>query len=134
MKKVLLIDDSDFNRKIVEVILSSRGYELLQAKDAKQGLEMAKKHKPDLILMDIQLPGMDGYQATRILKSDETTRDIPVIALTANAMPQHTEKAREAGCDGYITKPFDTRSLPGLIDKFILGKEEIEDEQDISSR
>jgi len=105
MSKILIVEDSVANMKLAVFILQSAGHTVLSAADAEIGLTLARNEKPDLILMDIQLPGMDGLEATALLKSGELTRDIPVIALTALAMKGDEERIRAAGCDGYIAKP-----------------------------
>ncbi len=109
--KILVIEDNDLNRKLFNAILESGHYDHISAADAEEGLKLAKEHHPDLILMDIQLPGMDGLTATRHLKEDPVLKNIPVIALTAYAMPEDKEKALSAGCDGYISKPVDVQTL-----------------------
>jgi two-component system, cell cycle response regulator DivK len=103
--KVLIIEDNAANMTLATFLLQWAGYSLLSATDAEAGLTLARNEQPDLILMDIQLPGMDGFQATLLLKRDETTRAIPVIALTALAMKGDEERIRAAGFDGYIAKP-----------------------------
>ena len=105
MAKVLIIEDNAANMKLAIFLLQSAGHTVLSATDAEAGLTLARDEHPDLILMDIQLPGMDGLQATVLLKRDEATRAIPVIALTALAMKGDEERIRAAGCDGYIAKP-----------------------------
>jgi len=105
MSKILIVEDSAANMKLAVFILQSAGHTVLSAADAETGLMMAREKQPDLILMDIQLPGMDGLEATKLLKRGEMTRDIPVIALTALAMKGDEERIRAAGCDGYIAKP-----------------------------
>ena len=105
MAKVLIVEDNPTNMTLAVFLLQSAHYEVLSATDAEAGLAMARDERPDLILMDIQLPGMDGLQATALLKSDSATRSIPVIALTALAMKGDEERIRAAGCDGYIAKP-----------------------------
>jgi two-component system cell cycle response regulator DivK len=105
MAKVLIIEDNATNMTLAMFLLQSAGHTVLSATDAEAGLMLARDEHPDLILMDIQLPGMDGLQATMILKRDEVTRAIPVIALTALAMKGDEERIRAAGCDGYIAKP-----------------------------
>lgn len=104
---ILIIEDNPMNTKLVRDLLQSGGYKTLEAQDASSGLEMARREKPDLILMDIELPGMDGLEATRILKNDPVTAGIPVLAVTAYAMKGDAEKALDAGCDGYVSKPID---------------------------
>lgn len=105
MARILVIEDNPANMTLAVFLLKSGGYAVLSATDAEAGLTLARAEQPDLILMDIQLPGMDGLAATSILKKDETTRAIPVIALTALAMKGDEERIRAAGCDGYIAKP-----------------------------
>jgi two-component system cell cycle response regulator DivK len=105
MAKVLIVEDNPANMTLAVFLLKSAGYSVITATDAEAGVGMARAQQPDLILMDIQLPGMDGLQATTLLKSDEATRAIPVIALTALAMKGDEERIRAAGCDGYIAKP-----------------------------
>ncbi|HSY49924.1 MAG TPA: response regulator [Thermoanaerobaculia bacterium] len=112
---ILVVDDNSTNLKLVSDVLGFEGYRILQADDAESAQEIIRKTPPDLILMDIALPGMDGLTLTRLLKADETTRHVIVIALTAFAMKGDEAKARLAGCDGYITKPIDTRTLPGAV-------------------
>jgi two-component system cell cycle response regulator DivK len=105
MTKVLIIEDNRTNMTFATFLLESAGYTVLSATDAEAGLALAHAEQPDLILMDIQLPGMDGLEATRLLKQDAATRAIPVIALTALAMKGDEERILAAGCDGYIAKP-----------------------------
>ena len=105
MATVLIVEDNPANMTLAVFLLTSAGHTVLSATDAETGLSMARAQNPDLILMDIQLPGMDGLEATALLKSDEATRPIPVIALTALAMKGDEERIRAAGCDGYIAKP-----------------------------
>jgi two-component system cell cycle response regulator DivK len=105
MARILIVEDSPDNMMLTELLLQSVGHAVLSAVDAEAGLTLARAELPDLILMDIQLPGMDGLEATALLKRDEATRAIPVIALTALAMKGDEERIRAAGCDGYIAKP-----------------------------
>ncbi len=105
MARVLVVEDNPANMTLAVFLLQSVGHSVLSAMDAEAGLTLARSEQPDLILMDIQLPGMDGLEATALLKRDETTRAIPVIALTALAMKGDEERIRAAGCDGYIAKP-----------------------------
>ncbi|HEC30316.1 MAG TPA: response regulator [Gammaproteobacteria bacterium] len=114
MAKLLLVEDNELNRDMLSRRLERKGFEIVLAKDGIEGVKLAMAEKPDLILMDMSLPVMDGWEATRQIKSDETTRSIPVIALTAHAMSGDREKALEAGCDEYDIKPID---LPRLIEK-----------------
>lgn len=114
MSRILLVEDNEMNRDMLSRRLGRRGYEVSIAEDGQQGVEMAGAVKPDVILMDMSLPVMDGWEATRKLKADEATRDIPVIALTAHAMAGDQEQALAAGCDDYDTKPVE---LPRLLEK-----------------
>ena len=110
-KTILVVEDNKMNMKLFRQMLKIGNYKHLEAVNGEEGLKIAKLHKPDLILMDIQLPGMDGLTATRELKSDPEMAHIPVVALTAHAMQGDKQKCIEAGCNGYITKPIDTRSF-----------------------
>lgn len=112
---ILIVDDNEANLKLARVTLELEGYEVVTAADAEQARAAVRERKPRLILMDIQLPGTDGLTLTRELKADPATSGIAVIALTAYAMKGDDAKAREAGCDGYIAKPIDTRALPGVV-------------------
>ena len=105
MAKILIVEDNPANMTLAVFLLNSAGYTIVSATDAEAGVALARTEQPDLILMDIQLPGMDGLQATGVLKADATTRHIPVIALTALAMKGDEERIRAAGCDGYVAKP-----------------------------
>jgi CheY-like chemotaxis protein len=116
---ILVIDDNPANAKLVAYLLNARGYELRTAANAGEALQALESFHPRLILMDLQLPGMDGLSLTRQLKAAPATRDIIIVALTASAMKGDAEKAREAGCDGYITKPIDTRTLPATLAGFL---------------
>jgi two-component system, cell cycle response regulator DivK len=113
--RILIVDDNPVNLKLASDILEIEGYAVVKAEDAEEAQEMLKDIIPDLILMDIALPGMDGLTLTRTLKADARLKHVPVIALTAFAMKGDDQKAFEAGCDGYITKPIDTRKLPQLV-------------------
>jgi CheY-like chemotaxis protein len=112
---ILVVDDNPTNLKLVSDVLAYDGYRILKATDAEEAQQIIRESPPDLILMDIALPGMDGLTLTRQVKADEVTRHIVVVALTAFAMKGDDDKARAAGCDGYITKPIDTRKLSGLV-------------------
>ena len=115
MAKLLLVEDNEMNRDMLARRLEKRGFQLIIATDGLMGIAMAQKETPDLILMDMSLPGLDGWQASRQLKSDNATARIPIIALTAHAMAEDREKAMAAGCDEYETKPVDLPSLLGKI-------------------
>jgi two-component system cell cycle response regulator DivK len=118
-KRILMIEDTEDNRQILRDLFAATDYELIEAVDGASGLAMASAHKPDLILMDIQLPVLDGYETTRRLKADPALRDIPVIAVTSYALSGDETKARAAGCDAYITKPFSPRALLAMVRKFL---------------
>ncbi|MEP6999572.1 MAG: response regulator [bacterium] len=115
MAKVLVVEDNPANMTLSTFLLQSAGHSVLAATDAEAGLMLARDERPDLILMDIQLPGMDGLEATALLKGDDATRAIPVIALTALAMKGDEERIRAAGCDGYIAKPLAYREFLATI-------------------
>lgn len=119
MAKVLLIEDNEMNRDILFRRLSRRGYVVVFAVDGQQGVEMARSEKPDIILMDMSLPIIDGWEATRRVKSDNAIRDVPVIGLTAHAMTGDREKALEAGCDDYDTKPVELDRLISKIERLL---------------
>jgi CheY-like chemotaxis protein len=112
---ILVVDDQPANLKLARVMLASEGYEVRTAADAEEALTVLRDFRPRLILMDIQLPGMDGLELTRRLKADPATRDVVILAMTAYAMKGDDEKALAAGCDGYVSKPIDTRTVPGVI-------------------
>ena len=110
-KRILAVEDTEDNLQILRDLFDSAGYELIEAADGEAGVAMATAHKPDLILMDIQLPVMDGYEATRRIKADPTLRHIPIIAVTSYALSGDEAKTRAAGCDGYIAKPVSPRQV-----------------------
>ena len=112
---ILIVDDNATNMKLVRILLASEGYDVRTAADAEEALNVLKEFYPRLILMDVQLPGIDGLELTRRLKSDPATRDITILGLTAYAMKGDKERIIAAGCDGYIPKPIDTRTLPELV-------------------
>jgi len=120
---ILIVEDSLLNRKLAEAVLQPYGYRLLIAVDGAEGIEIATRERPDLILMDMQMPKVSGYDATRTLKAQPETARIPIVALTACAMADERERAMAAGCDGYITKPIDTRALPGQVRQYLDAKE-----------
>jgi len=119
MANILVIEDTPANMKLTCLLLESAGHAVSRAPDAETGLTLARAGHPDLILMDIQLPGMDGLAATALLKRDPATAGIPVLALTAMAMKEDQEKARAAGCDGYIAKPIRYQELYAAIDALL---------------
>jgi two-component system, cell cycle response regulator DivK len=118
-KRILIVEDTEDNRQILRDLLTAAGYELLEATDGEEGIAMAAQHRPHLILMDIQLPHVDGYEATRRIKGDPALKDIPIIAVTSYALSGDEEKTRAAGCDGYIAKPFSPRQLLGKVRELI---------------
>jgi two-component system, cell cycle response regulator DivK len=122
MPKILLVEDNEMNRNMLSRRLVRRGYEVVIAMDGRQGTEMAISERPDLILMDMSLPVMDGWEATRQVKGNDVTRQIPVIALTAHAMAGDRERAMEVGCDDYDTKPVELPRLLGKIAALLLPK------------
>jgi two-component system cell cycle response regulator DivK len=119
MKRILVIEDTEDNRRIIRDLLTTVGYELIEATDGEAGVAAAAREQPDLVLMDIQLPVMDGYEATRRIKADPATAHIPVIAVTSYALSGDEEKTRAAGCDGYIAKPFSPRQLLATVREFV---------------
>jgi CheY-like chemotaxis protein len=116
-RKILLVEDNEKNRTLVKDVLEYHGYEVIEACNGKEGIKIAKENKPDLILMDIQMPVMSGYDAMKILKNNPETKDIKIIALTSFAMKGDKEKIMEEGFDDYIAKPIDIRRLPKLVKK-----------------
>ncbi len=118
-KKILIIDDNENNRMLMADILQYRGYETQEADGGEKGVNMARELKPDLILMDMQMPGIDGFTAIKMLKEDALTKDIKVIAVTSLAMKGDREKIMALGADDYIAKPIDTRQFPVLVEKHI---------------
>jgi two-component system cell cycle response regulator DivK len=121
MAKVLLVEDNEMNRDMLSRRLTRRGFEVVFAGDGQQGLDLARSEKPDVILMDMSLPVMDGWETTRRIKADGTMRSIPVIGLTAHAMSGDREKAIEAGCDDYDTKPVEIERLLRKIERLLKG-------------
>jgi len=120
MEKVILIVEDDLKSlKLFRDLLEASGYASLEATNGKKAVELAREKKPELILMDIQMPVMDGFEATKILKAGAETRNIPIIALTSYAMKEDDEKIREAGCDGYITKPIDTKEFLKKVAEYL---------------
>ena len=117
--KVLVVEDNELNMKLVKDLLKIGKYQVLGAVDAESGIQLAREHLPDLILMDIQLPGMNGLCAIKVIKEDDSIKDIPVVALTSHAMAGDKDKAIKAGCIGYITKPIDTRRFLQSISPYL---------------
>ena len=118
-KRILYVEDNAQNKRLVRKILVSRGYEVLEAEDGLAGVEITKKEMPDLILMDINIPGMEGLEATGVIKANTETKHIPVIALTANAMRGDAERFIAAGCDGYLPKPINMTELIDTVRGFL---------------
>ena len=118
-KTILVVEDTEDNRRILRDLLGGAGYNMIEAYDGAEGVAKASEHKPDLILMDIQMPVMDGYEATRRIKADPALRAIPVIAVTSYALSGDEEKARTAGCDGYVAKPFSPRQMLAKVREII---------------
>jgi two-component system cell cycle response regulator DivK len=119
MVKILLVEDNELNRDMLSRRLSKRGYQVLQASDGAEGVDIARKAAPDLVLMDLSLPVMDGWQATEVLRNDQDTQNIPVIALTAHALEEDRQRATAAGCNDYATKPIDIDTLLGKINALV---------------
>jgi len=118
-KRILIIEDQEDTRRILHDLLKSAGYEMIEAVTGEQGLVMARIHRPDLILMDIQLPDLDGYETSRRIKADPALQSIPIVAVTSYAMSGDDAKAYEAGCVGYVTKPFSPRQLLAKLREFL---------------
>jgi two-component system, cell cycle response regulator DivK len=119
-KKILVVEDTEDNRQILRDLLGMAGYEMVEAHDGAQGVAMAAEHKPDLILMDIQMPVLDGYEATRRIKADPALAAIPIVAVTSYALSGDEQKARDAGCNDYIAKPYSPRQMLAKV-REILG-------------
>ena len=111
MSTILLVEDNEDNRIIYATMLRHAGYTVLEAHDGQQGVDLAREHRPDLILMDISIPILDGYEATRLIKESEETKHIPVLALTAHALAEDRQRVMAAGFDGYFAKPLEPRTL-----------------------
>lgn len=116
--RILLVEDNEDNRLVYRTILEYVGHEVLEAMDGEAGIREARQGRPDLILMDISIPKIDGFEATRILKSDPKTRHIPIIALTAHAMDEDRERARAVGCDGFLAKPVEPRRVVTEVERY----------------
>ena len=118
IKTILVVEDNKLNMKLVKGLIKIGKYRMLETNDAESGIDQIREKRPDLVLMDIQLPGMDGLSATKIIKEDPDLKDIPIVALTSYAMEGDKEKALEAGCAGYITKPIDTRNFLKTLSQY----------------
>ena len=119
MSKILVVEDQEDNRQILRDLLGSVGHEMIEAHDGVAAIEQAAKHRPDLILMDIQLPTMDGYEATRRIKANPELAKIPIIVVTSYALSGDEDKARAAGCDAYVTKPYSPRQLLAKMNEYL---------------
>jgi two-component system, cell cycle response regulator DivK len=115
LKRILIVEDTEDNRQILRDLLTNAGFGIVEAYDGQAAVEAASEHQPDLILMDIQLPIMNGYEAIRRIKADSKLQSIPIIAVTSYALSEDKEKARAAGCDGYVAKPFSPRQLLATV-------------------
>ena len=124
--RILIVDDNPINLKLACDVLDAHGYSIVRACDAEQALAVLEQETPDLVLMDIALPGMDGLTLTRKLKADPRFHDLPIVALTASTMKGDDTKAFDAGCDGHISKPIDTRRLPVQVEEFLRGRRRAE--------
>lgn len=118
-KTVLLVEDNEDNLVVYRTILEHVGFRVIEARDGEEGVNRARQYHPDLILMDISIPKIDGWEATQRLKSDESTKEIPIIALTAHALEEDRQKALQAGCDGYLAKPVEPRRVVQEVERFV---------------
>lgn len=130
-KHILVVEDNQLNLELVTDLLEANGFIVIPAATAEEGLRLTREAVPDLVLMDLTLPGIDGLVATQLLKSDPTTRHVPVVALTARAMKGDEAMVLGAGCDGYLTKPIDTRALSGVVSHFIAAANPTPNENEI---
>lgn len=115
----MVVEDNEKNRKLMRVVLKSKGYAVIEAATGEEALNLLKNQKPNIILMDIQLPGIDGLTLIKLIKADAMTKEIPIIAVTAYAMKGDEQKILETGCDAYVSKPINTQELPLIIEKYI---------------
>ncbi|MBX9946548.1 MAG: response regulator [Reyranella sp.] len=120
-KKILVVEDTEDNRQILRDLLGMAGYDMVEAHDGAQGVAMAAEHRPDLILMDIQMPVLDGYEATRRIKADPALAAIPIVAVTSYALSGDEQKARDAGCNDYIAKPYSPRQMLAKVREILGG-------------
>ncbi len=118
-KRILIVEDTEDNRRILRDLLTAAGFELIEANTGEEGVALAAQHRPDLILMDIQLPVLDGYEATRRIKAQPDLRHIPIVAVTSYALSGDEAKTRAAGCDGYVAKPFSPRQLLAIVRSYL---------------
>jgi len=121
-RRILVVEDNPLNLKLVRDVLQFAGYDVIEAKSGEEGLRVAQEEPPDLVLMDLQLPGIDGTETLRRLREGSLGRDVPVVAVTALAMAEDRERASLAGFDGYVEKPISVRELPGQIEAFLNGR------------
>ena len=118
-KNVMVVEDNEKNRKLMRVVLKARGYNIIEAATGEEALNLLKNQKPDIILMDIQLPGIDGLTLIKQIKASVVTKDIPIIAVTAYAMKGDEQKILDTGCNAYVSKPINTQELPLIVEKYI---------------
>ena len=118
-KNVMVVEDNEKNRKLMRVVLKAKGYNIIEASTGEEALNLLKNQKPDIILMDIQLPGIDGLTLIKQIKASVITKDIPIIAVTAYAMKGDEQKILDTGCDAYVSKPINTQELPLIVEKYI---------------
>lgn len=118
-KRILVVEDQEDNRQILRDLLGSAGYDIVEAEDGEAALGAARAHRPDLIIMDIQLPRVDGYEATRRIKADPELKSVPIIVVTSYALSGDEGKARAAGCDAYVTKPYSPRNLLAKVREYL---------------
>lgn len=116
-KTILVVEDQEDNRKILRDLLTSKGYRVIEVEDGHEGIRQTIEHHPDLILMDIQLPGLDGYEVIKRIKTDSNIHNIPIIAVTSYALSGDSQKAFDAGCDGYVAKPYSPKKLLSIIEE-----------------
>ena len=121
-EKILIVEDNPLHTKLIEMTLRTKNYTLLKATDGEKALDIARKERPDLIIMDLNLPGMTGFEVTKKLRENPAFSQTPIIAITAYAMKRDREMVIESGCDAYLSKPIDTRELPGVITELLSGR------------
>ena len=120
-RRILVVEDNALNLELVRDILTAEGYEVLEAADGPTGVAVALAERPELILMDLQLPGLDGFQATQQIRADPKLRDVPIVAVTAHAMKGDDDRARAAGCDGFVAKPIQVREFVATVERYLAG-------------
>lgn len=126
-RRVLVVEDNERNLKLVRDVLRFAGFDVIEARSGEEGVALAEEYGPDLVLMDLELPGMDGTQALRLLRQSARTRDVPVVAVTAFAMREDRDRALDAGFDGYLEKPISVRALPDQVREFMQRREPADD-------